>query len=610
MLCKFSFFPVLFMIIATLASLADANFTDVTDLAGVGDENWGVGITVGDYDNDGDPDIYVSNGFYTDGEENVLYRNNGDGTFSDVTIEAGVEAFAQGSSTIFFDYDNDGLLDIYATCFDQTDFLFHNLGNGRFANVTEEAGIKKVESIGVNAFDYDNDGLLDILVGNGVLTEGRRNNFYHNNGDGKFTDIVESANLEFSSGTNFPAVCDYDNDGDMDVYLTNYIGPGILYQNNGDGTFKDVMEEAGIVSEDRSWTATWADYDNDGDFDLFVAGFFVPGWPESHCKLYRNNGDGTFGDVTVEVGLGQIGNGYIYSSFADYGNDGYLDLYVTRNGGVQGPLPNFMFRNNGDGKFIDVTEEAGLLKNDVASSNVLFDYDGDGDLDIYLTQWLGEPNRLYRNNGNENHWLHIKAIGTKSNRNGIGAKVKVVAGELSMLRMVGVGSGNGSNVFAVEFGLGSNVVADLVEVRWQSGQVDVFENVPADQFITITEGELTYKLGGQQVVTSGDKCCTTWGKVKIARLLQNYPNPFNPETWIPYQLDEEADVTIEIFNSTGQLVRTLHLGYKSAGIYADRERASYWDGKNEVGEYVANGTYFYSIKADEFREIRKMTVIR
>jgi len=209
-------------------------------------------------------------------------------------------------------------------------------------------------------------------------------------------------------------------------------------------------------------------------------------------------------------------------------------------------------------------------------------------------------NKLYHNNGGVNSWLHIKTVGTKSNRDGIGTRIKVVAGALSMVRWVGGDSAYSQNSMLVEFGLGKHTGADVVEIRWPSGQVDVFRNIPADQSITVKEG-VGIISGRVVAVQPKDKQFVTWGKVKKDRLLQNYPNPFNPETWIPYRLSQDGHVVISIYNVEGQLVRLLNLGKQSAGVYVTKDKATYWNGKDSLGKKVASGVYFYTLQVERQR---------
>jgi hypothetical protein len=246
------------------------------------------------------------------------------------------------------------------------------------------------------------------------------------------------------------------------------------------------------------------------------------------------------------------------------------------------------------------------------------DYDNDGDLDLYVANY-GSTDALYRNDGNDNHWLHIKLIGTRSNRYAVGARITVKAGELSMLREINGGTSRAQHSMTAHFGLGQNTQVDSVKIRWpwgKVGQVTTLTNIPADQMIEITEGVDGYKTlhtgeGMRQTVEPSGKLPGTWGKVKKTDLLQNYPNPFNPETWIPYQLAKNSSVAIKIYTSSGQLVRTLELGDKRAGLYAYKTDAAYWDGTNESGEPVASGVYFYTIQTDDnYTATKKMVMAR
>jgi len=302
----------------------------------------------------------------------------------------------------------------------------------------------------------------------------------------------------------------------------------------------------------------------------------------------------------------------------DYDNDGYMDIYMM------GRL-RMLYHNNGDGTFTDKAKELGVQDTSdykYKSGGCSFaDYDSDGDLDIYVANII-LSDALFRNDGNDNHWLHIKLVGTESNRDGIGARVTVKAGELSMIREINPGCSRGYNPLIAYFGLGQHTRADSVEIRWPTGPVigeegvvvpgrtEVFENVSADQFIMITEG-LGEIVEIARTVDPQEKLPGTWGKVKVSKLYQNYPNPFNPDTWIPYQLAKDSTVLIKIHTSSGHLVRTLELGDKPAGLYTDKTKAAYWDGNNDSGEPVASGVYFYTIQTgDDYTATKKMVVAR
>ena len=592
-------------------SFAQTTFTDVTKKAGVGHEGSGWGTAFGDYNNDGYIDIYVANN-----GANVLYCNNGDGTFTEITKEAGVGDIRWSIGAIFGDYDNDGDIDIYVENAGGGNALYRNNGDGTFTDVTDDAGVgHNVTGHAAAFFDYDNDGYLDIYV----TIDGPPNILYHNNGDGTFSNATSAAGVGATGTSVGIAFGDYDNDGHLDIYVGNFWkDTDVLYRNNGDGTFTDVTDEAGVTKKLSTGGVAFGDYDNDGHLDIYV------GNGDGANVLYRNNGDGTFTDVTDEANVGHTGAADNVA-FGDYDNDGYLDIYVVNGTIYAREEVDVLYRNNGDGTFIDVTDEAGIGGEGPGIGVAFGDYNNDGFLDIYVSNgsMLKAANVLYRNNGNMNDWLHIKIVGTKSNKDGIGARVKVVAGALSMIRQVGGDSAYSQNSLPVEFGLGRNTEADLVEIRWPSGIVDTFTNVRANQVIEVTEGASEFVVS----VEPQDKDRATWGKMRLPdvgnqlpvdsfrlpttnSLSQNYPNPFNPDTWIPYQLAEPAEVKIRIYAQSGQLVRKLDLGHKLAGFYLSLDKAAYWDGMNEGGELVSSGIYFYLIEAGDFTATRKMLMVK
>jgi hypothetical protein len=590
---------VLVYCISICAAFAQVTFTNVTREAGLtGQGPNSLAVAWGDYDNDGDLDLYFAHGGWSQVilEADVFYRNNGDGTFTDATDEAGLAGnMGGGWYAGFMDYDNDGYLDLHV---DQepagvTPFaIYHNEGDGTFTDVTRDADIEFLAGAGPfngSTFgDYDNDGDLDMyFVGWGT------NVYYENNGDGTFTDATDKAGLGDMSLCINCTSGDYDDDGDLDIYLAiGSFGGGAnspltaLYRNNGDGTFTNVAKEAGVSDRKDGHSVAFFDYDNDGDLDIYALAWKTPD------RLYRNNGDGTFTDVAEEAGV--AGDRSARLTVGDYDNDGYIDIFVTQD--------TRLYHNNGDGTFTEVAREAGVLIQGYCCG--FADYDNDGDLDLYM----GRPNVLYRNDGSDNNWLHVKPVGTVSNRDGIGARVMVQAGELSMMREINSGHARSRPEMAAHFGLGVNTRADRIEIRWPSGQVDVFQNVPANQFIVVQEG-----LGTRMVEPDG-KITASWGGVKGDRysfmLEQNFPNPFNPDTWLPYTLAHDTHVIICVHDAAGHLVRILDLGHKQPGYYTSKDRAAYWDGRNEAGEPVASGVYFYTLQAGSYKATRKLTIMR
>ena len=502
-------------------------------------ETMGAGVGWIDYNRDGFLDAIFVNSGYTPlfhpatPPRPALYRNNGDGTFTDVTEQAGIHS----DGTFFFgvavgDFDNDGYPDIYLTGYRHS-VLYHNNGDGTFTDVTPKAGVGDDGAWATAAgwFDYDKDGRLDLLVTNYVAFDvdhpvscgekkqgyraychpdsfaGTSPRLYHNNGDGTFTDITERAGLTNKDGKSLAVVlADLNGDGWTDIFIANDTQRNFIYLNNGDGTFRDVsFTSGGGFSEDgkaeAGMSADAADVRHTGQYDVYV----------SHLdfqlnRYYRNNGDATFTDATVATGLGQTN--YLNSSFGakffDFDNDGWLDLLVT-NGHILDNIVLYhadvtyaevrkLYRNLGNGKFADATATQGETFREprVGRGLAVGDYDNDGWQD-FLVSNNGEDAQLFRNDGGSaprNHWLGVHLIGTKSNRDGIGAKLKLVAGNLvSYDQQKGGMSFCSAQDPRIYFGLGSRARIETLEIEWPSGVKDVVRNLAADQIITIEEGK-------------------------------------------------------------------------------------------------------------------------
>lgn len=448
-------------------------FTDVTEQAGVGDTGYGLGVAVGDYDNDGDPDIYLNNF-----GPNVLYRNNGNGTFTDVTKEAGVGNGSQvGAGAVFLDMDKDGDLDLYASNY--LDFSY-----------------EKHVACTTNGFPvYANPRHYAPLP----------DTVFRNNGDGSFTDVSLESGVGLHPGWGMGIVAgDYDNDGDTDVFIANDVAENFLFQNDGTGKF----EEMGLLSgfaydlhgdEQGSMGVDCGDYDNDGWLD-----FYVTSYQNQLATLYRNLGDGTFQDVTLltGAGAGTLPNVTWGNSFVDFDNDGDRDIFVAC-GHLQDNVElwddtstyheqNILLMNTGDGKFVDISDSSGdgmLVK--LSSRGAGFDdLDNDGDVDVVILNSREKSSILRNDTVNDNHWLQVRLRGTKTNRDGVGARVKVVAADLTLIDEVHSGRGYQSHYGSrLYFGLGKRDRVDRVEVRWIGGGIDVIENVAVSQLVTITEGE-------------------------------------------------------------------------------------------------------------------------
>jgi hypothetical protein len=446
-------------------------FTNVTDQAGVGDTGFGLGVAVGDYDNDGDPDIYLNN--YG---PNVLYSNNGDGTFTNVTEKAGVDnGFQVGAGTCFLDMDKDGDLDLYVSIY-------------------LEFSYEKHVTITTKGFP---------VYANPRFYPPHPDFLYRNNGDGTFTDVSKSSGVGDHAGWGMGTVCcDYDNDGDTDIYVANDVAENFLFQNDGTGKFEEVGLMTGTAydlhgDEQGSMGVDCGDYDNDGWLD-----FYVTSYQGQLATLYRNLGNGMFEDVTLVTGagVGTLPHVTWGNSFVDFDNNGFRDIFVAC-GHLQDNVEKFddtttyfarniLLMNTGDGKFIDVSDQSGDgMKIKLSSRGAGFDdLDNDGDVDVVILNSRREPTILRNDSPSKGHWLQVRLKGVKTNRDGIGARVKVVSGDLTLIDEVHSGRGYQSHYGTrLYFGLGNRDKVDRIEVRWIGGGVDIIENIGVDQLLTITE---------------------------------------------------------------------------------------------------------------------------
>ena len=500
-------------------------------------ETMGSGCGWIDYDQDGLLDLYLANGAATrlykpaHPLRSALYRNNGDGTFTDVTVKAGVGAEGLfGMGVAVGDYDNDGYPDLlvlgYGRC-----ILYHNNGNGTFTDVTAHAGVENLGRWASSAawFDYDNDGHLDLVIANYIDWSPDRNfwcgdhgpgmrsychpddyngeapTLFHNNGDGTFTDVSKQSGVGLKLGNGLGVVTfDYDNDGWQDIFIANDSMANFLFHNNRDGTFREVGYLAGVaVSADGLPEAGMgtdaADTTGKGRMDLIVAHL-----DSQLARLYQNMGDGTFDDATLRSGLGYAtfhmsGFG---ARFMDYDNDGALDIFMANghvldninryNAGVHYAEPKLMFRNLGRGTFQNVSEEFGrdFQLPRVSRGAAVGDFDNDGDLDILVNNNGERPQLLRNDGGNANHWLEILLIGTRSNRDGVGARVKVSVGDLFLYgQRKGGMSYQSAQDPRLHFGLGKYSLADAVEILWPSGIVTKLAKIQANRIVAIEEGK-------------------------------------------------------------------------------------------------------------------------
>jgi len=448
------------------------SFTNIAIETGTDDVEDSWAAVWGDYDSDGDLDLYVSNWR----RSNRLYRNDGDEVFQEVTISQGVySAYYSSLGVSWADYDNDFDLDLFETIYMSPDRLYRNDGD-IFTEVGEGSGFVYFNySYSVAWGDYNNDGYLDLFV-----TDWEGTNQLFQNNHGYFTDVSDIIHITEVGNSRTATWGDYDNDGDLDLYVcrgSSYEDIHDLLYRNDTEYFTEVSTTVGITEIWCSLGADWGDFDNDGDLDLFVA--TIKSQPN---KFYRND-DGIFADISSEKGVDNSQATSYSPAWVDYDNDGDLDLFVSR----YAEYSNLMYQNEND-TFSEVQNNIGLGDDAGRNTGISWgDFNNDGFLDVYLPNRFGQ-NYFYRNNGNSNHWLIISLLGVESNRNGIGARVIVFSGDLVQIREVSGGSGSCSqNSIPVEFGLGENSFIDSVVVRWPSGIVSTQTDISVDQFITVSE---------------------------------------------------------------------------------------------------------------------------
>jgi hypothetical protein len=495
------------------------------------------GVAVFDYNNDGWMDIYFSNGASLPGMDksdprywNRLYRNNGDGTFTDVTERAGVRGAGFAMGVAAADYDNDGWVDLYVTGVNRNQ-LFHNNGDGTFTDVTEKAGVAgihpklgKTWSISAGWFDYDNDGRLDLFVTNYVNwsleTEpvckmgeiiaycspasytGQPSMLFHNNGDGTFTDVSEKSGISKSTGKGMGVVfADYDADGFSDIFVSNDTYRNFLFHNNRNGTFSEVGIANGVAYNENGKSvagmgADFRDVDNDGRPDIFVVGMIGDTFP-----LFLNRGN-SFTDVTSIWGISALTIGFTGwgAGVADFDNDGWKDIFVAcasildnseEIDHIPAKVPNKVFRNTGRKRFVEASASAGpSFGVPEAHRGAAFgDFNNDGRIDVVVTNQNSPPDLFMNRSKSSNHWLLVRLVGTRSNRDGLGARLKATpAGGASIYNHATTSTGlSASSDPRVHFGLGAAERVEKLEIWWPSGAHQTLTDVKADQILVVRE---------------------------------------------------------------------------------------------------------------------------
>jgi len=685
-------------------------FSDETTAAGItvtGGLSGTASASFNDFNNDGFADLYIisrNTGQY--------FANNQNGQFTLIPATPSLPSNKTLQVGIAGDYDNDGDLDIFVGSDNGMQcFLFRNDGGNTFADVSIATGISSIvtRTFGASWFDFDNNGFLDLILG--TISE-PNNIFLENSGNETFIDKTNEVNLNgLFSNTRGIATGDYDNDGDIDVFISNVgVTSNHFFRNEGT-TFSEIAQSLGLaLPGNGSHGAEFVDYDNDGDLDLLFGDI---------VRLFRND-NGSFIDVTVSAGLNLGAIPFRGSSFNDLDNDGDLDIIILAN--LVGQKAS-VYENNGNGTFTDVTATSGLDGTLPGRYHTLAmsDYDNDGRTDLFIGLDPNSQHLLYRNITPIRNWVKIKLIGTLSNKAAIGARIELTAGGKKQFREVNGGEGYRTQDDIVQhFGLADETLIQSIKVSWPSGNVQVLKNVAVNQIMTIFEGEvdITVSLnvpvpiivpaggsifdmtvtvdnssdstlnaqvwntvtlldfGGEEIgpvgripvmpisVPAFGQFSTTfsnfefpggvrpgsylfnwkvgtfpnveldrdsfgfskavgptltkagddvWGlsPVKEATvpekfsLEQNYPNPFNPETEIRFQLPEARDVQLTICNLKGQKIRTLVNAMKETGFHSVS-----WNGKDSAGNVVASGVYIYRMKAGEFVDAKKLTLLR
>jgi len=497
-------------------SIGDKELTNIV-------ESSGAGAAFLDYDQDGFIDLYVCSGTWIKGlssgdkpdelPHNHLYHNRGDGTFEDVTKKAGVGGPWYSMGVTVGDYNNDGYPDLYVSNYG-TNVLYKNKGNGTFTDVTKRAGVGGKEtdfSTGAVWLDYDNDGFIDLYVGKylnfdpnykyyyapdgfpGPLAyDAQPDVLYHNNGDGTFEDVTKKMGITDLDGRAMGVgAADYDDDGFVDIYVANDHSMNYLWHNNGGKSFTDVGTPSGTAFGQSgesavSMSVDFADYTGSGRMDMFIS-------DDKYCRLYENMGNGIFSDKSYPSGIAMPAGQYVgwSSSFIDYNNDGLVDIYKA-NGALKHLYgqEDQLFENIGNGRYKDVSTESGkyFLKELVGRGACFGDYDNDGDIDAYIVNLNDRGSFLRNNKGNQNNWFSLNLTGTKSNRDGIGARIKLTAGGKVYVTQKKSTTGYLSqNDPRVHFGLAKNEMIDKIEIKWPSGKIQVLENIKVNQILTVKE---------------------------------------------------------------------------------------------------------------------------
>ncbi|MCF7814078.1 MAG: FG-GAP-like repeat-containing protein [Candidatus Cloacimonetes bacterium] len=551
------------------------------------------GCTWVDIDNNNLPDIFITNGA---SQTNMLYYTHGIHQIMPYFHTALNILDLSSFAASWADYDNDGYTDLFVVNDEWHGVdLYHNLDG-----ITFEIDQSNLFANTAGCFygcawgDYDNDGLIDLIITD--WQQDSSNILLHNDSNGNFSYAYNGLTNDIDQMV-CPTWIDYDDDGDIDMFIaTDYFNHNILYENDGTGNFSRIYNNAIVNELEKSSTASWADYDNDGDFDLFVG---TTG--DENNNLYRNDGNGAFTEI---YDLNVVNNGgYSRSScWGDFDNNGFIDLYVA-NGYLSQNKNNFLYMNNGDGAFDRITQGSIVQDGGTSLGVSAADYDMDGDLDLFVVNGSGycdQINFFYENISEPSHnWLKIKCEGTVSNRSAIGTKLYVyvtIRGKQQILsRYISSNSGRAAqNDLVVHFGLGNVNHVDSLVVKWPSGIHETINNPRINRLHRIVENssDFTYIQKRNSVIISN---------------IYNYPNPFNPTTMIFFELTQNSEVQLTIYNMLGQKITTL----VDENLEAGQKQAA-WNGTDREGKKVTSGIYFYElhVKDTDYTSTKKMILLK
>lgn len=535
----------------------------------------------GDYNNDGFQDLVVvpwNDGCWSCRSPIRFYKNNGDGTFT-IGSSVLIDAVLSCNGVAWGDYDNDGRPDVFISRYlNQTNLLFHN-DSVDFSQISSGSIVTDVaSSTGCAWGDYDKDGWLDLFVSHG---QNQNNALYHNNGNGTFTGIFTGSIVNDGGDSRGCAWGDYDNDSWPDLFVNNYSNQKpFLYHNNGNGTFTKITNASPVESSGWGSECMWLDYDNDGWLDLLVT------YNSANNRLYHNNQNGTF--TLTNLAPSQEWGWSYSSAFADIDNDGWIDIFIPKRNMNNFTSANALFKNvNGTG-FVKITNDIVSQEGGACDAGIFGDINNDGKMDLFVTNGSTGSltnNYLYENvTPNAGNYITIKLKGCTLNKSAIGARIKIVTGNLKQMREISGGISSQSMLWQ-HFGLGNAAIIDSVIVFWTTGNVQMLTNVKINQDLTVTECPVGI-LSNQMPVKY--------------ELKQNYPNPFNPFTQIEYSIVKSSNVKVSIYDVTGKFIGMPVNEFKGSGNYSIEFN----------GTDLASGIYIYKIETEEFTAVKKMMLVK